>query len=126
MRIFFTRHGESLANVLHLISNRGLKYPLTQKGRQQAFMLAQKLESRSITHIYSSPVLRAIETSVIIANHLDVNYEVTEALREYDMGIMDGRGDPEAWGQWQQLFDDWSRHQLWDQRVEEGENFHDV
>jgi probable phosphoglycerate mutase len=126
MKLFFARHGESLANVQHVISNRGLKYPLTQKGREQASMLAQKLASRSITHIYSSPVLRAIETAVIAANHLGVEYEITEALREYDMGIMEGRGDREAWNQWQQLFDDWSRYQLWDQRVEDGETFHDV
>lgn len=126
MKIFFARHGESLANILHVISNRGLKYPLTQRGREQAAALAQKLESRSITHIYSSPVLRAIETAVIAANHLGVHYEVTEALREYDMGIMEERGDREAWNQWQQLFDDWSKHQLWQRRVEGGENFHDI
>ena len=126
MKIFFARHGESQANIRHEISNRGLKYPLTLKGREQASDLARRLEARSVTFIYSSPVLRAIETSVIIANHLGVEYEVTEALREYDMGIMEGRGDKQAWMQWQQLFDDWSRHQLWDRQIEEGETFHDV
>src|SRR5512138_1534833 len=126
MKLYFARHGESQANIIHEISNRGLKYPLTKKGREQALALARRLETRPVSHIYSSPVLRAIETSVIIANHLGVEYEVTEALREYDMGIMEGRGDEEAWRQWQQLFDDWSRRQLWDQRVEGGENFHDV
>jgi len=126
MKIFFARHGESLANIMHIISNRGLRYPLTQKGREQASALAHRLESRSISHIYSSPVLRAIETAVIAANLLGVEYEITEALREYDMGLMEGRGDREAWNQWQQLFDDWSKRQLWDRRIEDGETFHDV
>ena len=126
MKLFFARHGESQANILHEISNRGLKYPLTKKGRHQASALAQRLESRSVSYVYSSPVLRAIETSVIIANHLGVEYEVTEALREYDMGIMEGRADREAWQAWQQLFDDWSKHQLWDKCVEQGETFHAV
>jgi len=126
VKLCFARHGESRANILHEISNRGLKHPLTKKGREQAVALAHRLETRSISSIFSSPVLRAIETSVIIANHLGVEYEVTEALREYDMGIMEGRGDTEAWQQWQQLFDDWSIRQLWDHCVEGGETFHDV
>src|SRR5215203_1905381 len=126
MKLFFARHGESQANIIHEISNRGLKHPLTIKGREQALALAHRLETRFVTHIYSSPVLRAIETSVLIANHLGEEYEVTEALREYDMGIMEGRGDKQAWRQWQQLFDDWSKHQLWDHCVEGGETFHDV
>lgn len=126
MKIFFARHGESQANIVHEISNRGLKYPLTKRGREQASSLARRLQTRAVSYIYSSPVLRAIETSVIIANHLGVEYEVMEALREYDMGIMEGRADTEAWQQWQQLFDDWSKHHLWDKCVEQGETFHDV
>ncbi len=126
MKLYFARHGESQANIIHEISNRGLKHPLTKKGREQALALAHRLETRSVTHIYSSPVLRAIETSVLIANHLGVEYEVTEALREYDMGLMEGRADHEAWRQWQQLFDDWSLRQLLDHCVEGGETFHDV
>jgi broad specificity phosphatase PhoE len=126
MKLYFARHGESQANILHEISNRGLTHPLTKKGRAQVLALAHRLETRLVTHIYSSPVLRAIETSALIANHLGVEYEVTEALREYDMGIMEGRGDEEAWRRWQQLFDDWSKHQLWDHCVEGGETFHEV
>jgi len=91
MRIYFARHGESQANLLHEISNRGLRHGLTRKGREQAVALAQRLQHRPIAHIYSSPVLRAIETSVILANRLEVDYEITDALREYDCGILEGR-----------------------------------
>ena len=91
MRIYFARHGESQANLLHEISNRGLRHGLTRKGREQAEGLARRLQGIPIATIYSSPVLRAIETSVILAHRLDVDYEVTEALREYDCGILEGR-----------------------------------
>jgi broad specificity phosphatase PhoE len=126
MKIIFARHGESQANILHVISNSGLKHPLTQKGREQAAALAEKLQSHCITHIYSSPVLRAIETSVIVANQLGVEYEVNEALREYSMGNLEGRSDDAAWKDWKDLFDAWSKHQRYDQKVEGGETFHNV
>jgi len=126
MRIYFTRHGESYANVLRQISNRGLAHPLTRTGREQAAALADKLRYHSITRIYSSPVLRAIETSVIVANRLDVDYEVVEALREYDCGILEGRSDQAAWQTWKELFDDWVVHKRWERRIEGGESFVDI
>jgi broad specificity phosphatase PhoE len=126
MRIYFARHGESQANLLHEISNRGLRHGLTSKGREQAVALAQRLQPHPITHIYSSPVLRAIETSVLVANRLEVEYEITGALREYDCGKLEGRSDEEAWQGWQELFDAWVVHHRWGQRIEGGESFYDI
>jgi broad specificity phosphatase PhoE len=126
MRIYFLRHGESQANILHEISNRGLKHGLTRKGRKQAIALAQRLAGLPVTRIYSSPVLRAIETSVILANRLDLEYEVVEALREYDCGNLEGRSDEAAWRLWQELFDAWVVHRDWQRRIEGGESFYDV
>jgi len=108
MKIYFARHGESQANLLHQISNRGLVHGLTRRGRQQAAALAEWLGEAAITHVYSSPVLRTIETSIIVAGRLGVEYEVTEALREYDCGVFEGRSDEEAWQAWKEVFDAWS------------------
>jgi broad specificity phosphatase PhoE len=36
MKLYVTRHGESEANILHIISNRDLPHPLTKKGSLQA------------------------------------------------------------------------------------------
>jgi len=113
VKIYFIRHGESQANILRQISNRGLVHPLTRKGREQAVALADKLRDRAITRIYSSPVLRAIETSILVADRLGVEYEVTDALREFDCGIAEGRTDEEAWGMWQSAVDNWLLHQRW-------------
>jgi broad specificity phosphatase PhoE len=126
MKIIFARHGESQANAAREMSNRGLKHPLTQTGRKQASLLAQKLQGQSIIRIYSSPVLRAIETSVLVAHHLGVEYEVSEALREYDAGHLEGRADEGAWQLWQELFDAWVKGRRWEQRIEGGESFYDV
>lgn len=126
MKVFFARHGESQANVLREISNRGLKHPLTRQGREDALMLARKLRRRSITRIYSSPILRAIETTALVASTLDVEYEVTEGLREYDAGILEGRSDVEAWRLWRDLFEAWTHNERRDSSIEGGESFHQV
>ena len=126
MKIVFARHGESQANLLHEISNRGLRHGLTRSGRDQAAALALRLKKRAITRIYSSPVLRAIETSILVANHLNLDYEVVDALREYDCGALEGRSDEAAWQGWQALYDAWTIHQRWEQSLEGGESFFDV
>jgi 2,3-bisphosphoglycerate-dependent phosphoglycerate mutase len=126
MKIYFSRHGESQANILHEISNRGLRHPLTAAGRRQAAALAEALRPQAITRVYSSPVLRAIETSIIVAHQLGVDYEVTGALREYDMGELEGRTDDQAWQIWRELFDAWLSDQRYDQRAPGGESFLEV
>ncbi len=126
MKIYFTRHGESQANVLREFSCRGLKHPLTPAGRRQAAALAQKLQGRAISRIFSSPVLRAIETSITLAHRLGVDYTVVEALREFDVGILEGRTDEPSWQMLRNLYDDWIIRKLWDRRMEGGENFYDV
>lgn len=126
MRIYFTRHGESHANVLRQISNRGLVHPLTQKGREQASALADRLRGCAITRIYTSPVLRALETTVIVAHRLGLEYEVADGLREFDCGIAEGRTDQEAWQLWQAAVDNWTEHRRWEWRIPEGESFCDI
>lgn len=126
MKIYFARHGESQANRLHEISNRGLRHGLTPRGRDQAVELARQLRGRPLARIYSSPLLRAIETSVILSYHLGLEYEVVDALREYDCGIAEGRADDAAWQMWQELIDAWTIHGRYKQRIEGGESFLEV
>ena len=47
MRAYFVRHGESEANILEVISNRGSVHGLTEKGRRQANQLAGGLAQRN-------------------------------------------------------------------------------
>jgi len=126
MRLYFARHGESQANIVREISNRGLKHPLTRKGREQAVALADRLRGLPIRRIYSSPVLRAIETTIIVAHRLDLEYEIVDALREYDCGLIEGRSDDECHRLWRELFDDWVLHQRWDRCLEGGETFYNI
>ena len=124
--MYFVRHGESEANVLGVISNRGAEHGLTERGRRQAETLARDLQGAGVARIYSSPLLRARETADILATILDVAFEVTDALREFDCGVAEGRSDPGAWALHQSVVEAWMEHGDLDARIEEGESFVDI
>lgn len=126
MRIYFTRHGESEANVLHIISNRDLDHGLITQGQQQAENLAKYLHQFPITHIITSPVRRAVQTSTIIANHLKLDYVMIAALRDFDCGVLEGRSDEAAWQQWTRLKDAWVIEKRYDEKIEGGESYDDM
>ena len=126
MKIYFARHGESQANILHEISNRGLRHPLTTRGREQAAVLAGRLQGLPILRIYCSPLLRALETAMMLATRLSLDYEVVDALREFDCGIAEGRSDAGAWKHWQGAVDAWILRRNYEHRIDGGESFHDI
>ena len=120
------RHGESEANVLHVISNRGLRYGLTKKGRDEAVALADRLAPVSITKLYSSPLLRGIQTTRILSECNGLAYEITDALREYDCGVLEGKADSGSWEIYNKVYRDWMRENQWERRIEGGESFLDM
>ena len=126
MKLYFVRHGESEANLIREISNRGLKHGLTGKGRQQAAALAGQLKDKDLIHIYTSPLLRARQTAEILAGALGVPCEISDALREFDCGIAEGRQDAEAWKLHAAVMDAWLLRGAWDERIEQGESFNDM
>jgi probable phosphoglycerate mutase len=93
----FARHGQSVANLERVISNRDLPYGLTTLGRWQATQLADRLISEDIGALYCSPIPRARETAAIVGELLGLTPVVAEGLREPDRGVLEGRGDAEAW-----------------------------
>lgn len=120
------RHGESVANRLRVFSNSGHKHPLTEKGIEQAQALANSLADVSFAKIYTSPVLRAIQTGQILNENRLVPLEITEALREWDVGIYEGTTDPMGWEMHRQVQEDWFFRQQFDQRMPGGESFNEI
>ncbi|MFT3890287.1 MAG: histidine phosphatase family protein [Anaerolineales bacterium] len=126
MKIYFVRHGESEANLLREFSNSGLKHPLTEKGVAQAQELAQKLRRIHFEIIYSSPVLRAQQTAQIVAEQLCIPVEVTEALREWNVGIYEGTTDPKGWELHRQVQEEWFFHDKPESKMPCGENLIEI
>ncbi len=126
MKIYFVRHGESEANLLSEFSNTGLKHPLTPRGREQVEELARRLAGEKIIAIYSSPLLRAVQSAEILSAKLGAPCYPSPALIEYSVGIYEGRSDKEGWDRYYQVLDEWFERGYFDARMEGGESFNDI
>jgi probable phosphoglycerate mutase len=126
MKLYFVRHGESQANLLHVISNRDSSHGLTARGRQQASALAESLRGAGSRRILTSPLLRAVQTAEILSDALGIDVEATDALREFDCGIAEGRTDPEAWELHRQVMKAWLQDGNPAARIEQGESLIDI
>ena len=124
--LYFVRHGESEANVLHVFSNRELVHGLTDTGRAQVQALADQLAGVRFDAFYTSPILRARQSAQIVSDRLGLPFEVTPALAEYDVGILEGRSDEASWRQYDELHTAWVRDGAFDARHPGGESFNDV
>ena len=106
MRCYMIRHGEILSNIKKMYAGLS-EESLTAKGEEQARLLARRLEGRGIRLIYSSPLTRAVETSEILKNHLELNVILEKELREIIVGPLEGLSYeqliarfPEVWKTW--------------------------
>jgi broad specificity phosphatase PhoE len=126
MRVYFVRHGESEANTRHVISNRESSFHLTSLGQQQAQTLASGLRDIPFRAVFCSPVLRARETANILSASLNIPCQVTEALREYDCGILEEKSDDESWKLHRYYFNEWMSYRNYESAPEGGENFLDI
>src|SRR4030067_539877 len=126
MKCYFVRHGESEANPQRVISNRESPFGLTALGKKQANILADGLKEIPVTAIFSSPVRRARETADILSQSLRQPYQVTEALREYDCGILEDKSDDASWGLHREIHEDWTLNHNWQRKPEGGESFLDI
>jgi 2,3-bisphosphoglycerate-dependent phosphoglycerate mutase len=126
MRIYFARHGESEANLLHVFSNRGVKHGLTARGREQAEALAARLAGVAFAATYASPLLRATETADILRARLGVPYTTTPALIEYDVGQWEDDSSAEGWAEHDRVLSAWMREGNPDARVGGGESYREI
>ncbi len=126
MKLYFVRHGQSVANIRHIISNRESPFGLTSLGREQALALAKNLRDIPISRMICSPILRARETADILSLSFGIPYQITEALREYDCGILEDRSDAESWRRHREYFDDWTLRQDYSNKPEGGESFEEI
>lgn len=85
-----------------------LPIPLNETGKKQAQDLANELKDKGIEAIFSSDLIRTVETTKIINSTLNVPVTYYEELREHSLGKYDGRGVDEFLGELDTLekFDD--------------------
>ena len=125
MKLYFVRHGESEANLLHEFSNRGFKHELTERGFQQAEQLGLNLHPIPFKKIYSSPLKRAVQTAEILQRLLNCPLEISDALREFDTGVLEGKSDSESWKIHTWVLDQWLTGN-WEAHIPGGESRLDI
>jgi len=84
------RHGQTEPNVLKVCSNN--HYPLTEEGRKQVEVSAEKLVGEKIDLIVASDYIRTKETAEIVAEKIGIdsaNVIFDERLREINVGEFD-------------------------------------
>jgi len=88
LKLMFVRHAQSVGNVEKRMQGNA-DFPLTEEGRRQAAKLAQRLrdEGWQPTHIYSSPIRRAVQTTEILLSHFLADFLPT-SLRD-ETGVND-------------------------------------
>ena len=94
MKLYVARHGQTQWNLENKILGR-TDLPLNAHGRQQAALLAEKVNGLGLDLIISSPLLRARETAQTVADHLAIPVIVDQRLIEQDFGIFEGKNHKE-------------------------------
>ena len=112
--ILLARHGETDWNSQRRWQGHADR-PLNEVGREQARELAETLTDRAIDVVYSSDLLRAHETALIVGERLGLPVSVDAGLREVDVGDWSGRVhseieglDPDGYRRWREGGKGWA------------------
>lgn len=87
--LYLVRHGETIWHSENRYAGSS-DIELTEKGVEQSHTLAEWASSHGITHIYSSPLLRAVQTATPTATRLQLPLRQDSRLREVDFGAGEG------------------------------------
>jgi broad specificity phosphatase PhoE len=105
--VYLARHGESDWNVERRWQGHADR-PLTERGREQAARLAERLADVELDAIYASDLRRAWETAEAVARSRGIEVVRLPELREVDVGSWCGftRDEcaelyPDAFARWQ-------------------------
>ena len=90
LQVYLVRHGETQWNAERRIQGQS-DSPLTEKGVQQAWQVAERARTLGITHVISSDLGRTQQTARIIADACGCDVILEPRSRELDMGVLEKR-----------------------------------
>jgi len=88
--VILVRHGQTDENMSGRISGQG-PAPLNARGQEQARLAAEVLAPLGITHIFSSPLVRARQTAEFLASRFQQPIAEIPELREVEYGDWEGK-----------------------------------
>jgi broad specificity phosphatase PhoE len=91
MRLILVRHGETIENKDHILQGH-LPGRLSERGKEQAKDISERLKNEKIDCIYSSGLARASDTAKEIAkHHPNAPLKLVKELSERDIGEFQGK-----------------------------------
>lgn len=88
-RLYLVRHGQSDGNAEGRFGGHG-PTPLSKLGVEQAARTAKLLAKEEINAIYSSDLLRAVQTAEPLAKLVNLKINRSKAFRERNVGVLEG------------------------------------
>jgi broad specificity phosphatase PhoE len=105
-KVTLVRHGQTERSSRGAYSGQ-LDVPLTSLGREQAQRCAERLAGTDVDAIYTSPLVRALQTAQAVAEASGVSLTIDDRLIEVDYGPFEGLDREGARAKFGQAFDDW-------------------
>jgi len=93
-RVFLIRHAETNENHAGVVQGRA-DNPLSALGSRQAVALSESLSMQRLTAVHASPLRRAQQTAVAVAEPHGLMVVTEPDLVEMDIGEMEGLSGPE-------------------------------
>lgn len=88
-KLFLIRHGQSAGNAEGRFGGHG-STPLSELGQSQAEATAEALAGEGVSAIFSSDLLRAVQTAEVLSRKLDIPVLTSKAFRERHVGVLEG------------------------------------
>ena len=90
MKIYVMRHGQTVWNAMGITQGRS-QNRLSQSGKMQAEMTAEKAKNIKFDLIICSPLMRTVQTANIMNKYHNVKIVKNEKINENDQGIFTRR-----------------------------------
>ncbi len=87
VNIYLIRHGRQNSTLCNV------DVELSPEGRLQAEHLRERVKNYEIDALYSSNLIRAMETAEILNQTLKLPHEIREDIREISFGLMEGKSE---------------------------------
>ncbi|MEP6733565.1 MAG: histidine phosphatase family protein [bacterium] len=113
LRLYLLRHGQTAMSRANVFCGRGLDPELTPEGFAMAEAFADAHRHEPWTHIYSSPLKRAVTTAAPLAKRLGMDVELRDELAELDYGEWDGLTADEVARRWHDEHERWTADPAW-------------
>jgi broad specificity phosphatase PhoE len=109
VRVVLVRHGQTNWNTEDKYRGR-IDVKLNKRGVHEARLIGKKLSKIPVSGIYSSPLLRALDTSHIIANFHTESVQILEELIDIDFGVWQGMERDEVIGKYPEIYSMWIKN----------------